>query len=150
MTSRPLMRLRLVTAPIQDVGLVPLGRLTIFPVVGGTFDGERLRGTGLPGGGDWVAATPGGTFELDLRVTLEADDGALIRRRSQARRREPLLPHLALRDGVSVDFSITCLRWGSEGASDGPVHSIGSSRQFHRQQTCSLMARELSREPDHL
>jgi hypothetical protein len=76
--SRPLMRLRLTTAPVQDVGPVPVGSLAIFPIVGGTFDGERLRGKVLPGGGDWVTARPDGTFELNLRVTLETDDGALI------------------------------------------------------------------------
>ena len=32
----------------------------------------------LAGGGDWVRALADGTFELDLRVTLETDDGALI------------------------------------------------------------------------
>jgi len=32
----------------------------------------------LAGGGDWVTARADGTFELDLRVTLETDDGALI------------------------------------------------------------------------
>ena len=32
----------------------------------------------LAGGGDWVTARPDGTFELDLRATLETDDGALI------------------------------------------------------------------------
>jgi hypothetical protein len=32
----------------------------------------------LAGGGDWVAARADGTFDLDLRVTLETDDGALI------------------------------------------------------------------------
>ena len=72
------MRLRLTTAPIQEVGPTPRGNLTIFPVVGGSFDGERLRGNVLPGGGDWVTARPDGTYEIDLRVTLETDDGALI------------------------------------------------------------------------
>jgi hypothetical protein len=32
----------------------------------------------LAGGGDWVTAKGDATFELDLRVTLETDDGALI------------------------------------------------------------------------
>ena len=32
----------------------------------------------LAGGGDWVTAKGDETFELDLRVTLETDDGALI------------------------------------------------------------------------
>jgi len=78
MTSRPLMLLRLATAPIQDIGPTAHGTLSIFPIVGGTFDGERLRGKVLPGGGDWVTRRPDGVFELDLRATLETDDGALI------------------------------------------------------------------------
>jgi uncharacterized protein DUF3237 len=32
----------------------------------------------LAGGGDWVTAHEDGTFTLDLRVTLETDDGELI------------------------------------------------------------------------
>jgi len=78
MTSRPLLLLRLATAPIQEIGPTPHGTLSIFPIVGGTFDGERLRGKVLPGGGDWVTRRPDGVFELDLRATLETDDGALV------------------------------------------------------------------------
>ena len=73
MNSRPLMLLRLTTAAIEEIG-----KLSIFPVTGGSFEGERLRGKVLAGGGDWVVAKTDGTFELDLRVTLETDDGALI------------------------------------------------------------------------
>ena len=76
--SRPLMVLRLATAPTQDIGATQQGTLTIFPVVGGSFEGERLRGKVLAGGGDWVTARSNGTFTLDLRVTLETDDGSLI------------------------------------------------------------------------
>jgi hypothetical protein len=50
----------------------------VFPITGGLFEGERLRGRVLAGGGDWVTARADGTFELDLRATLETDDGALI------------------------------------------------------------------------
>jgi hypothetical protein len=50
----------------------------VFPVTGGTFEGERLRGKVLSGGGDWVTVAADGTLSLDLRVTLETDDGALI------------------------------------------------------------------------
>jgi hypothetical protein len=78
MNARPLMRLRLTTAATADIGQTPHGTLSIFPVTGGSFDGERLRGTVLAGGGDWVTAVAGDIFELDLRVTLETDDGALI------------------------------------------------------------------------
>ena len=76
--SRPLMILRLTTAASQEIGSTPKGTLTIFPVVGGSFEGERLRGRVLAGGGDWVTVRGDGTMALDLRVTLETDDGALI------------------------------------------------------------------------
>jgi hypothetical protein len=75
---RPLMILRLATSATHDVGATPQGRLTIFPVTGGSFEGERLRGQVVAGGGDWVTAHEDGTFTLDLRVTLETDDGELI------------------------------------------------------------------------
>jgi len=76
--SRPLMVLRLETAATQEIGSTPQGALTIFPVIGGSFEGERLRGKVLPGGGDWVRARIDGILTLDLRVTLETDDGGLI------------------------------------------------------------------------
>ena len=76
--SRPLMVLRLATSATQDIGPTPQGTLTIFPVIGGSFEGERLRGKVLAGGGDWVSVRGDGTFTLDLRVTLETDDGGLI------------------------------------------------------------------------
>ena len=78
MNSRPLMLLRLATSATEEIGSTPHGKLSIFPVIGGSFEGERLRGKVLAGGGDWVTEKADGTFELDLRVTLETEDGALI------------------------------------------------------------------------
>jgi hypothetical protein len=75
---RPLMVLRLATSATQDIGPTPHGTLSIFPVTGGSFEGERLRGKVLAGGGDRVTAHGDGTFSLDLRATLETDDGGLI------------------------------------------------------------------------
>jgi hypothetical protein len=77
-TTRPLMVLRLATSPIQDIGSTPAGTLTIFPVTGGSFEGERLRGKVLAGGGDWVTARSNGMMTLDLRIALETDEGSLI------------------------------------------------------------------------
>jgi Protein of unknown function (DUF3237) len=76
--TRPLMLLRLATSPTQDIGSTPEGTLTIFPVTGGSFEGERLRGKVLAGGGDWVTRRSNGMMTLDLRVTLETEDGSLI------------------------------------------------------------------------
>jgi len=72
------MLLRLDTSPTEDVGATPYGTLSIFPVIGGSFEGDRLRGKVLAGGGDWVSGRADNALELDLRVTLETDDGALI------------------------------------------------------------------------
>jgi hypothetical protein len=78
MRSRPLMTLRLNTAPTQNVGSGPRGMRVTFPIIGGSFEGERLRGKVLSGGDDWTVKRPDGVVELDLRVTLETDDGALV------------------------------------------------------------------------
>jgi len=78
MRSRPLMILRLNTAPVQNLGAGPRGTRMTFPIVGGSFEGDRLRGKVLPGGGDWVIKRADGVLELDLRITLETDDGALV------------------------------------------------------------------------
>ena len=78
MNSRPLMLVRLETSAIEEIGSTPHGKLSIFPVIGGSFEGDRLRGKVLAGGGDWVSGRADNALELDLRVTLETDDGALI------------------------------------------------------------------------
>ena len=78
MRTRPLMTLRLSTAPVQEIGAGPCGMRVTFPIVGGTFEGERLRGKVLPGGDDWTVKRPDGVIELDLRVTLQTDDGAFV------------------------------------------------------------------------
>jgi Protein of unknown function (DUF3237) len=78
MNTRPLMTLRLTTAATQDLGVTPQGKRVTFSIVGGEFEGERLRGKVLPGGADWTVQRPDGAVELDLRVTLETDDGALV------------------------------------------------------------------------
>ena len=68
----------LAAAPPQKLGTGPHGIRSIVPVTGGDFEGPRLRGKVLPGGGDWLLLRSDGVLELDLRITLETDDGALI------------------------------------------------------------------------
>ena len=57
---------------------LPIGPRVLFGAVGGTFDGPRLRGDVLPGGGDWAQFRPDGTMVLDVRLTLRTHDGALV------------------------------------------------------------------------
>ena len=56
----------------------PAGTRRIVNVTGGSIDGPRLRGTILPPCGDWVTVRADGTAKLDVRLTIETDDGALI------------------------------------------------------------------------
>ena len=62
----------------QDVGATPHGVRRIYYVKGGTFQGPRLKGEVLPGGGDWLLLRPDGAGELDVRATVRTDDGHLI------------------------------------------------------------------------
>src|SRR5690349_21071215 len=78
MASRPLMTLQVVVPPPQKLGAVPHGTRVVAPIASGTFEGPRLRGKVLPGGGDWTLLRSDGVLELDLRITLQTDDGALI------------------------------------------------------------------------
>jgi hypothetical protein len=65
-------------AEVDDLGPTPLGRRRVVRVTGGTFTGPKLRGTVLPGGGDWLVERGDGTRALDVRITLRTDDGQLI------------------------------------------------------------------------
>jgi hypothetical protein len=62
----------------QAIGETPIGGRRIFYVKNGSFAGPRLRGTVLPGGGDWVLVRKDGVSQLDVRITLKCDDGSLI------------------------------------------------------------------------
>ena len=64
--------------PPQVVGQTPLGMRQIFYVKGGTFEGPRMRGEILPGGGDWALIRPDGALQLDVRATVRTDDGDTI------------------------------------------------------------------------
>ncbi|MBD3648724.1 MAG: DUF3237 domain-containing protein [Pseudomonadales bacterium] len=50
----------------------------IYDVTGGWFEGDRLRGKVLPSGGDWIILDSDGAGHLDVRATLQTDDGANI------------------------------------------------------------------------
>lgn len=77
--ARPLFTLHLTLHPIQTLGPTPLGVRRIVPVSGGTFEGARLRGTVLPhAGSDWLLERADGSFQQDVRLTLETDDGAML------------------------------------------------------------------------
>ena len=79
MNTRLLMLLRVTVAAPQNIGAVPYGTRRTVPLSGGGFEGPRLRGTVLSGGSaDFLLLRADGVLEMDLRVTLRTDDGALM------------------------------------------------------------------------
>src|SRR5438477_13014731 len=78
MDSRLLMTMEVEVVGPQKIGAVPHGTRVTAPIASGHFEGPRLRGKVLAGGGDWTLLRGDGVLELDLRLTLETDDGALI------------------------------------------------------------------------
>lgn len=76
--TRHLFEMEANLADNQMVGATPYGQRIIAVTEGGSFEGERLRGRVLGGGGDWALARADMSIALDVRATLETDDGELI------------------------------------------------------------------------
>jgi hypothetical protein len=103
MHLRPLMTVTLAVDPAQRLGSVPHGTRSIVPVTGGNFEGPRLRGKVIPGGADWLLLRSDDVLELDLRITLETDDHALIHMTFQGLRYGAPEVFAAIGRGEAVD-----------------------------------------------
>lgn len=103
--TRPLFTIRLEAGQGQQLGATPLGRRLVVPVLGGSFEGERLRGTVEEGGSDWILIRPDGAFQLNVRLVLRSDDGALVGMTYQGYRHGPAPVLERLARGEAVDPS---------------------------------------------
>jgi len=70
-------------APMQNLGMGPLGERRIVPIIGGTFEGHGALGAGLkgkimPGGADRQLVRSDGLRQLSALYELQAEDGAVI------------------------------------------------------------------------
>jgi hypothetical protein len=126
------MSLKLSTAPTHDIGAGPHGTRITFPINGGSFEGDRLRGRVLAGGNDWTVRRSDGVLELDLRVTLETDDGALIHMTFEGVRDDGAagapyvrtLPRFETAEPKSSFLNRLLAVGTGEIRTDGPVHVI--------------------------
>ncbi|MBB4426767.1 hypothetical protein GGD66_005337 [Bradyrhizobium sp. CIR48] len=64
--------------PRLNFGAGPVGQRVLFGAAKGSFEGPRLRGEVLRGGGDWALFRADGTMTLDVRLSLRTHDGELI------------------------------------------------------------------------
>jgi len=72
LTSELMMTLRLSAGEQINAGDTLIG-----PITGGSFYGEGIQGTVLPGGADWMSVSEGHN-NLNVRITLETDAGEFI------------------------------------------------------------------------
>jgi len=70
---------------------------------GGKFEGPKLRGEILPGGGDWEIVQSDSTAFLDTRYNLRTHDGATIYLQTRGVRKGPK----EILDRLGEDTSIT-------------------------------------------
>jgi hypothetical protein len=64
--------------PPERIGPVAEGIKVNRYVTGGIVEGPKVNGKVLPVGGDWVTIRTDGVGILDVRATIETNDGALI------------------------------------------------------------------------
>ena len=117
-----LMEMRLsVAMPLAAVGNTQYGDRRIARVTGGTFEGPRLKGTVQDGGGDWILNRSDAVTQLDVRLTMETDDGALIYMTYKGLRHGPADVMAKLAAGEPVDPSQVYFRTAPffETAADG-------------------------------
>jgi hypothetical protein len=112
---------RVDVGPPLVVGPTPAGERRVVPILGGTVEGPRLRGTVVPGGADWQVVHPDGTVALEARYTVQAEDGALVYVNNRGLRRGPLAVLARLAAGEDVDPAEYYFR-------TAPVFETGSPR----------------------
>ncbi len=61
-----------------ELGVTPRGNRQIYYINGGSFEGPKIKGVVLPGGGDWLLIRSDGVAEMDVKGTVRTDDGYLV------------------------------------------------------------------------
>ena len=108
-------------APGEHVGNGAGDVLDFTPITGGTGDGPRRWGTGVPGGGDWSVRRGPTLYELDARYLICADDGALIDIVNRGFYRTKTVSASQRCRGASVRKTGEVRKYTSEGSSSSPA-----------------------------
>jgi hypothetical protein len=64
--------------PVLALGDTPYGGRRIARIEGGCFEGPKLRGAVLAGGGGWMILRRDGVLDIEVRIALETDDQQMI------------------------------------------------------------------------
>jgi len=109
--------------PSEHIGHGAGDVLDFTPITGGSVDGPRLRGTVVPGGGDWSVRRGPTVYELDARYLIRAEDGALIDIVNRGFFRTATPEAMVLMEaGEEVDPSLVYFRTSPVFRTDAPQH----------------------------
>jgi hypothetical protein len=81
-----------------------------FIAKGGLVHGPRIRGTILPGGGDWLLVGSDQIGRVDVRATIRTDDAALIHYESRGVIKIPQDGLEQLANGARIPFEESYVR----------------------------------------
>ena len=76
--SKLLFEVKFNLKPGVEIGQTLAGKRTIYPVLDGFFEGPNLKGKVLPNGGDWLMQLNETTNKLDVRASLQTNEGENI------------------------------------------------------------------------
>ena len=88
---------------VSSLGDTPYGGRRIFHFSGGSFEGPKLKGRVLPGGGGWSLIRRDEVLEVDVRLLLETDDKHQIYMHWRALRDVPKEVTDRLHRGENID-----------------------------------------------
>ena len=90
---------------IHVLGETPYGIRRIARLNTGSFNGPRLKGTIMPGGGSWALVRRDGVLDIEVRVVLETSDQQKIYMHWKALRHVPkdVLERLQRNEAVDPD-----------------------------------------------
>jgi len=109
--TRHIFSIKLTVPSIIDLGQTPLGGRRIAQVSGGEFSGDRIRGTVVNApGGDWLLMRPDQVLTLEVRLTLQTDDGEYIYMSYRGLRHGPKDVMDKVNKGEAVDPSLYYFR----------------------------------------
>ena len=69
--------------PTREIGRTPYGIRRRIPIIGGSFEGPRIRGKVLAGGADWQLQRADDYTLLEADYMIEAEDGTPIHVRNR-------------------------------------------------------------------
>lgn len=122
--SRHLFSLNIALDPTIEFGPTPAGERRIFPVSGGSFEGDRVRGkVSNQIGSDLLIGRTDGSAQQDVRLLLVADDGGLILMTYRGIRRASTEVLARLQRGENVPPSEYYLRTTPYFEASAPQHA---------------------------